>query len=49
MVELADKGDSERDDDACGILYGILRDAAYRIKKLAEAEIISHIKKGKWG
>ncbi len=48
LLALADKGDLERDDVGCGILYGIVRDSAYRIKKLAEAEKALHIKKGKW-
>lgn len=48
LLALADKGDLERDDVGCGILYGIVRDSAYRIKKLAEAEQAMHIKKGKW-
>jgi hypothetical protein len=32
----------------CGILYGVTRDSAYRIKKLAELEKAAHIKKGWW-
>ena len=38
MIELANSGDNDRDDVGCGILYGILRDSAYRIKKIAEEE-----------
>ena len=49
MIELANSGDEDREDIGCGILYGILRDSAYRIKKLAEAEKIAHMEKGKWG
>ncbi len=48
MIELANSGDIEREDVGCGILYGILRDCAYRIKKIAEAEKASHIRKGTW-
>lgn len=48
LLALADKGDLEREDVGCGILYGIVRDSAYKIKKLAEAERALHIKKGKW-
>ena len=48
MIELADSGDKDREDVGCGILYGILRDSAYRIKKLAEAEKTAHENKGKW-
>ena len=48
MILLADKGDELREDVGCGILYGILRDAAYKIKKAAEAEKAAHVKKGDW-
>jgi hypothetical protein len=48
MIDLSNSGDIHRDDVGCGILYGILRDSAYRIKKIAEAEKKSHMEKGKW-
>ncbi|MBC2716088.1 MAG: hypothetical protein HF978_12345 [Desulfobacteraceae bacterium] len=48
MIELANSGDEDRDDVGCGILYGILRDSAYRIKKIAEEEKNTHMEKGKW-
>ena len=48
MIKLADKGDAEREDTGCGILYGVLRDSAYKLKKLAEKEKENHIKKGWW-
>jgi hypothetical protein len=48
MLQLADEGDAARQDVGCGVLYGVLRDAGYRIKKLAEAEREAHIKKGRW-
>ena len=48
MIGLAEKGDSDREDDGCGILYGVLRDSAYQIKRIAEAEKEKHIKKGWW-
>ncbi|MCD6584869.1 MAG: hypothetical protein J7K96_03825 [Desulfobacteraceae bacterium] len=48
MIELANAGDEDRDDVGCGILYGILRDSAYRIKKIAENEKNTHMDKGKW-
>ena len=48
MIEVADKGDIEREDTGCGILYGVLRDSAYKIKKLAEEEKENHVKKGWW-
>jgi hypothetical protein len=48
MLALADEGDRDRNDDSCGILYGILRDSAYRLRKLAEEECEKHQKAGKW-
>jgi hypothetical protein len=48
MIRLADRGDAQREDTGCGILYGVLRDAAYKLKKLAEAEKQSHMRKGWW-
>ena len=48
MLTLADEGDAVREDNGCGILYAVLRDSAYKIKKLAEAEKEAHIKKGWW-
>jgi hypothetical protein len=48
MLLLSDEGDSLREDSGCGVLYGVIRDSAYKIKKLAEAEREAHIKKGWW-
>lgn len=48
MIYLADQGDADREDNGCGILYGILRDSAYKLKKLAEEERLNHIHKGWW-
>ncbi len=48
MLNAADKGDSVREDNGCGVLYGILRDSAFKIKKLAETERDAHIRKGWW-
>jgi hypothetical protein len=45
MLKLAEEGDAVREDVGCGVLYGVLRDSAYRIKKLAEAERAVHLKK----
>ena len=39
MLALADEGDRDRQDDSTGILYGILRDAAYKLRMAAEAEL----------
>jgi hypothetical protein len=48
MLQLADQGDSVREDAGCGLLYGVLRDSAFKIKQLAESERDAHIKKGWW-
>lgn len=48
MVEVADLGEESREDVGCGVLYGLLRDSAYKIRKIAEEERKSHIKKGWW-
>jgi hypothetical protein len=48
MLALSEKGDMGREDGGCGILYGVLRDSAYKIRKMAEAEKDAHKKKGKW-
>ena len=48
MLALADEGDRDRNDDSCGIIYGVLRDAAYRLRKLAEEECDKHRQAKKW-
>ncbi len=48
MIKLADRGDVDREDSGCGILYGILRDTGYKIKQMAEEEKRKHIAKGLW-
>ena len=48
MIRIADKGDVDREDAGCGILYGVMRDSAYKLKQLAESEKRKHIRKGWW-
>jgi hypothetical protein len=48
MIDLADEGDSVREDTGCGVLYGVLRDSAFKVRQLAEAEREAHRKKGWW-
>ena len=48
MLALADEGDRDRDDPTCGILYGVLRDNAYSLRRLAEEECDRHKSAGKW-
>jgi hypothetical protein len=42
MLRLADEGDAVRQDPGCGVLYGVLRDSAYKLQRLAEAEQRAH-------
>lgn len=42
MLELADHGDKLRRDIECGIVFGTLRDTAYKIRQLAEKELKRH-------
>ncbi|HIJ77400.1 MAG TPA: hypothetical protein HPP81_11900 [Deltaproteobacteria bacterium] len=48
MIELADMGDGARKDVGCGVLYGLLRDSAYKIRKVAGQEKENHISRGLW-
>jgi len=48
LVELGQRGDEDREDDGCGVLYGVIRDAGYKIKTLAEKEKDSHRAGGRW-
>lgn len=48
MLKLAERGDEEREDTGCGIIYGMLRDSAYKIRQLAEKEKQAHVNKGWW-
>ena len=48
MLALADEGDRDRLDDSCGILYGILRDMAFRIRNTAQQECDRHRQSGLW-
>ena len=48
LLDIADEGDMYRDDDGCGVLYGIVRDSAYKILKQAEGEKEKHKALGKW-
>jgi len=45
MLRLADHGDAVRNDPGCGVVYGMLRDSAYKLKQLAEAEQAAHLRK----
>ncbi len=49
MNEIADEGDRTREDSGCGVLYGVLRDSAYKIRRLAEEEREVHLAQGPKG
>ncbi len=48
MMVLADLGDRDRVDSSCGVLYGTLRDAAWKLRREAERERSMHIQSGHW-
>jgi hypothetical protein len=48
MMRLADMGDEARQDISCGVLYGTLRDTAYKLRHLAEQEVRIHMNAGIW-
>ena len=48
MLELADAGDAAREDVGCGVVYGVLRDSGYKLKKLAEEEREKHLRQNRW-
>ncbi|MFC1582745.1 hypothetical protein ACFL4W_04325 [Planctomycetota bacterium] len=48
MIELADSGAIDSEDNSCVALYGIIRDSAYRMRQMAEKERQQHIVRGKW-
>jgi hypothetical protein len=48
LIILADEGEKDAEDDSCRVLYGVIRDSAYRIRLHAEKERDRHIEEGKW-
>lgn len=46
LTILADQGDGDRPDDGCAVLYGVLRDCAYKIRAEAERELGEHKVRG---
>lgn len=46
LIILADQGDLDSFDDGCRVLYGIIRDYAYKIRTQAERERELHKGKG---
>jgi len=48
LLILAGQGDAARTDVGCGVLYGVIRDCAYKIRRQAEQELAEHKAMGIW-
>lgn len=48
LLFCADRGDLNRKDDSCGVLFGVVRDCAYKMTDLARKERQRHIDNGLW-
>ena len=42
LMDIANKAEAASDDDGCRILFGVMRDCAYKIRKQAECEYEAH-------
>ena len=48
LIILADEGEAESKDNGCSVLYGVVRDCAYKIRAEAERERESHKASNRW-
>jgi len=48
LTGLADDGEAASRDDSCAVLYGIVRDCAYKMRARAESEKERHVSLGLW-
>ena len=48
LIELAARGDGCCRDNGCAVLFGVVRDCAYRIRAEAERERRAHLMRGIW-
>ncbi len=48
LIVLADEGEAHCNDDGCAVLFGVIRDSAYKIRAEAEREKQVHISRDKW-
>jgi hypothetical protein len=48
LTILADEGELNAEDDSCVLLYSIVRDCAYKIRRQAEQERQTHIALDVW-
>jgi hypothetical protein len=45
MLEVADNGDRYRSDDGSGVVFGLLRDSAYKIRSATEKQLKRSVSK----
>lgn len=48
LIILADEGEAHCQDNGCAVLYGVVRDCAYKIRAEAERERDVHKARGLW-
>jgi len=48
MIALAERGETESQDDSCRVLYGLIRDFGYAMRRQAEQERMRHLAAGTW-
>jgi hypothetical protein len=48
LIILADEGEASSEDDGCVLLFGVIRDCAYKIRSCAEREKQTHSARGLW-
>ncbi|MDP6523648.1 MAG: hypothetical protein QGH15_05445 [Kiritimatiellia bacterium] len=48
LTILADEGEAASKDDGCAVLYGVVRDCAYKMRAQAKKEKMSHQASGLW-
>ena len=48
MIILADDGQLAAEDDGCRLLFGVLQDCAYKLRKKAEEEKAAHDRADRW-
>ena len=48
LTILADEGERDARDDSCVVLYGVVRDCAYKMRRQGEREREAHVAAGAW-
>ena len=46
LITLADEGEASSEDDGCRILYGVMRDCGYQLRRETEREQTAHAARG---